>query len=80
MPDTSGVVQNLHAFASQYDYTVLIFFDPSCEHCKVELPKMDSVIRAIATKTHLNIGKFAVCNDGVANDKIWKELKLARAA
>ena len=72
LPDTAGVVQNLHAFASQYDYTVLIFFDPSCEHCKVELPKMDSVIRSIATKTHLNIGKFAVCNDGVANNTIWK--------
>ena len=76
LPDTAGVVQNLHAFASQYDYTVLIFFDPSCEHCKVELPKMDSVIKVLSAKTHLNIGKFAVCNDGIANDTIWKEFIL----
>ena len=76
LPDTAGVVQNLHAFASQYDYTVLIFFDPSCEHCKVELPKMDSVIKGITTKTHLNIGKFAVCNDGITSNTIWKDFIL----
>lgn len=73
LPDTTGIMQDLHVFAKQHDYTVLIFYDPTCSHCQVELPKMDSVINVLETKYHLSIGKYAVCNDGVPNEAVWKQ-------
>lgn len=33
------------------DYTVLIFWDPNCGHCKTEVPRIDSMYRA-AWKSH----------------------------
>lgn len=73
LPDTTGIMQDLHVFAKQHDYTVLIFYDPTCSHCQVELPKMDSVINVLETKYHLSIGKYAVCNDGVPIEALWKQ-------
>jgi len=40
------------------DYTVIIFWDPNCGHCKEELPRLDSIYRASWKKHNLKI--FAV--------------------
>jgi peroxiredoxin len=51
-------------------YTVLIFYDPNCSHCKEEVPRMDSVVRALRGKYDLQI--FGVCN---GNDHdAWRKL------
>jgi hypothetical protein len=71
LPDTAGTNQNLHSFAKNFNYTVLIFFDPSCEHCKVELPKMDSTIALLESQLLVKIGKYAVCNAPGANKLEW---------
>jgi hypothetical protein len=72
LKDTAGVEQNLHEFAKQHDLTLITFFDPTCEHCKVELPKMDSTIKALEIKFVQNIGKFTICNDMGTQPEIWK--------
>jgi len=72
LKDTSGIEQNLHAFANKYDLTLITFFDPTCEHCKVELPKMDSAISLLSQQLVLNIGKFTVCNDMGNQPEVWK--------
>jgi len=72
LKDTAGVKQDLHEFAKQFNYTLITFFDPSCEHCKVELPKMDATITKIEKDLALNIGKYVVCNDMVTETEIWK--------
>lgn len=63
LPDTLGVKQDLHLFAKKYNYTLIIFYDPNCEHCKVEIPKMDSVINVLEQQLLIKIGKYAICNE-----------------
>jgi len=72
LKDTAGVQQNLYDFAKKFNYTLITFFDPSCEHCKVELPKMDATITKIEKDLALNIGKYVICNDMVTETEIWK--------
>jgi len=71
LPDTAGTNQSLKDFAKNYNYTILIFFDPSCEHCKVELPKMDSTIALLESQLLVKIGKFTVCNAPGASKQEW---------
>lgn len=72
LKDSVGVVQNLHDFAKLYDLTLITFFDPTCDHCKVELPSMDSTIHLIEQQLALKIGKYTVCNDMGAAPEVWK--------
>jgi hypothetical protein len=72
LKDSLGVEQNLHEFAKLHDLTLITFFDPTCEHCKVELPKMDSTIKVLENQFVKNIGKFTICNDMGTQPEIWK--------
>ena len=72
LKDTAGNDRSLYQFADKFDYTLITFFDPTCAHCMVELPKMDSIIRVIEKQLVLNIGKFTVCNDMMTQPLIWK--------
>ena len=44
MLDTAGKPAPLYGVAA--DYTVVVFWDPTCGHCKEELPRLDSIYRA----------------------------------
>jgi hypothetical protein len=72
LKDTAGIERNLHDFGKNYDFTLITFFDPTCEHCKVELPKMDSTIQLLEQQLVLKIGKFTVCNDMGTQPDNWK--------
>ncbi len=50
------------------EYTVLVFWDPECGHCKKELPKLAHVYDSL--KILMNIKVYAVSSD--YNDK-WKK-------
>ncbi len=76
LEDTTGSKISLHTIAKKYNYTALIFFDPNCEHCKVELPKMDSVIKVLERELLIKIGKYAVCNEPNIEKAVWKEFIL----
>jgi hypothetical protein len=71
MPDTADVKRDLHQFAKNYNYTVLIFFDPNCDHCKTEVPKMDSTINILEKQLLIKIGKFAICNAPGSSKNDW---------
>jgi len=43
MTDVSGKAVSLYSTVAPY--TMLIFWDPSCEHCKQEIPYIDSIYR-----------------------------------
>ncbi len=73
LKDTAGQVQNLQEFASQNKFTLIIFYDPTCEHCKVELPKMDSTINLLENTYNINVGRYAVCNEPSLPASIWKD-------
>lgn len=49
-------------------YTVLVFWDPECGHCKKELPKLAHLYDSL--KTHLDISVFAVSSD---HNEAWKK-------
>jgi len=41
--DTAGKVKNLYGLTG--DYTVVVFWDPNCGHCKTEIPRIDSLLK-----------------------------------
>ena len=73
LKDTAGQVQNLQEFASQNKFTLIVFYDPTCEHCKVELPKMDSTINLLENTYNIKVGRYAVCNEPSLPASIWKD-------
>ena len=50
---------------------LIAFYDPSCEHCKVEIPKITQEIRDLEKESNKKIGKIAVLNTFLKTD--WKE-------
>jgi thiol-disulfide isomerase/thioredoxin len=43
-PDTSGKIVPLYSLKSPF--TLVAFWDPTCGHCKIEIPRLDSLYRA----------------------------------
>lgn len=63
--DTSGAWKQLYKTEAQY--TVLVFWDPDCGHCKKELPKLAQFTDSI--KSHLDLKVYAVSSN---HNKEWK--------
>jgi thiol-disulfide isomerase/thioredoxin len=59
MLDTAGKPKNLYDVNA--DHVLLVFWDPTCGHCKEELPRIDSIYRASWKKKNLRI--FAVLTE-----------------
>lgn len=57
------------------EVTVLVFWEPSCSHCKVAVPKIDSIARTYDTKRLRVIG-FMTTGDGPEWQKYVEEHKL----
>jgi hypothetical protein len=74
--DTLNAPQDLHLFARKFDYTVVMFYDPDCDHCQVEVPKMDYEISRIEKILKIKIGKYAVCNAPGISKKKWSDFIL----
>jgi thiol-disulfide isomerase/thioredoxin len=73
LKDTSGVVQDLHKFASENDYTLLMFYAPTCDHCQKEVPEIDSTATVIERIMNIKIGRFAVCNEPGVPKRTWTD-------
>ena len=73
LKDTSGTSQNLHAFASENDYTLLMFYAPTCDHCQKEVPEIDSTASVIERIMQVKIGRFAVCNEPGVPKRTWTD-------
>jgi hypothetical protein len=68
--DDNGAPLGLQKVLPNAKYTVVIFYDPNCSHCKVEVPALDSAVRALKSKYDMQI--FGVCN---GNDHdAWRKL------
>lgn len=64
--DTSGKNWvNMHKI--QAEYTVLVFWDPECGHCKTELPKLAKYYETIKSK---GVAVYAVSSD---HNEAWKK-------
>jgi len=68
MLDTANKPVSLYQLKS--DYTIVVFWDPNCGHCKDEIPRMDSIYRA--SWKQKNVKMFAVLSEE-ENLKGWLE-------
>jgi len=60
MKDPSGVLHTLQEIKA--DYTVLVFFGPTCGHCKKEMPKIKNDVDSL-TSVGYDIKTFAVATE-----------------
>jgi protein-disulfide isomerase len=66
LPDSLGKTVSLYALKS--DYTLLVFWDPTCGHCKETLPKIDSVYALRLKKDGVAIYAVAKETEGTKAD------------
>jgi thiol-disulfide isomerase/thioredoxin len=60
MKDTLGVFHTLEEIKA--DFTVLVFYGPTCGHCKKEIPKIKKDVDSLITNGY-NIETFAVATE-----------------
>lgn len=58
--DTTGKKRNLYSLTGKY--TVICFWDPTCGHCKEEVPKLDSMFQTTWKKQGITL--LGVMTDG----------------
>lgn len=67
MPDTALKIHTLYGVKAKY--TILVFWDPTCSHCKTEVPKLCHYYDSVKTTTSIEV--FAV---GIESDiELWKK-------
>ncbi|MDE3213416.1 MAG: DUF5106 domain-containing protein [Bacteroidota bacterium] len=71
MIDSSGVSMPLYAVNSPF--TIVCFWDPTCSHCREDLPHIDSIYRAKWIREGVKI--YGVLTDNKQIDK-WKEFMI----
>jgi thiol-disulfide isomerase/thioredoxin len=68
MPDTGLKLHDLSKIKAKY--TILVFWDPTCSHCKVEIPKLSHYYDSVKTKG-ISLEVFSV---GIESDiDLWKK-------
>ena len=67
LPDSTGRTVSL--FALQKQYTLVVFWDPTCGHCKETLPKIDSVYAARWKQD--GVGIYAVAKETEGTRADW---------
>ncbi len=65
--DTAGIQKSLYDVDAPF--TVVVFWDPSCGHCKQELPRIDSMYRANWQKKNVKI--YAVLSESEKLKPEW---------
>jgi len=67
LPDSTGRTVSLYGLQKQY--TLVVFWDPTCGHCKETLPKIDSVYAARWKKD--GVGIYAVAKETEGTRADW---------
>jgi len=66
LPDSAGKIKSL--FSLTDSFTVIVFWDPTCGHCKETLPRIDSIYRAKWKSLHVKIYAIGKETDGTKAD------------
>lgn len=64
--DTAGVWQSMYKLPTEF--TILVFWDPECGHCKKELPSLAAYFEKIRKKNSISV--YAVSSD---HNDAWKK-------
>ncbi|MBX2931566.1 MAG: redoxin domain-containing protein [Chitinophagaceae bacterium] len=68
LTDTLGVTKSLYDINA--NYTLIVFWDPHCGHCKHEIPRIDSMYQAKWKDLGMKIYAIYVYNDNIPD---WKK-------
>lgn len=68
LPDSTG--KRISLFAQKDSFTVVLFWDPTCGHCKETLPQIDSIYRAKWKAAGVQL--FAISKETEGTQKDWK--------
>lgn len=68
MPDINGKMHSLHELDAKY--TLLVFWSPECGHCLTEMPKVDSLYKAVLKKKGVKI--YGVRTEG--DTAKWRQM------
>jgi peroxiredoxin len=63
LPDRSGKLTSISSVIKNTNYTVLVFWSPTCGHCTKEVPKLDSVIKEINKENSVQIIGIETVNE-----------------
>lgn len=66
MKDTSDKFVSLHSLKAKY--TILVFWDPTCSHCKEEIPRLAAVYDSVKAN---NVAAYSVCIE--SDPALWKQ-------
>jgi hypothetical protein len=69
IPDINEKPLSLRSIVGKADYTMVVFYDPTCGHCQKEIPKVDSVLKVMSKK--LKVQVYGVEN--AYEDEKWKK-------
>ena len=67
LPDSTGNLVTL--YGQNADYTVVVFWDPTCGHCKEVLPKLDSFY--VHKWKSIGLKMYAVAKETDGTKKDW---------
>lgn len=67
LPDSTGTIRPMYGLKTAF--TLVIFWDPTCGHCKETLPRIDSLYRAKWSKQPVSL--YAVAKETDGNRKNW---------
>jgi protein-disulfide isomerase len=67
LPDSSNKMQALYEVSA--DFTLVVFWDPTCGHCKEVLPRLDSFYRAKWKGENMKI--YAIARETEGTRKDW---------
>lgn len=68
LTDTLGKVQSLYSLNAKY--TIVVFWDPHCGHCKDQIPRIDSIYEAKWKNMGLKVYSVYIYNDNLPD---WKK-------
>lgn len=60
--------KNVNLYGVKAPYTLLVFWDPDCGHCKEQVPKIDSLYQLRWKKQGVKL--IGVLSDGAGNDEV----------
>lgn len=68
LKDSAEIRHSLHALES--DFTMILFWDPDCGHCKKEMPKIKEQYETLKSEG-IKVSVYAICTE--ADIEKWKE-------
>lgn len=72
LKDSSGINQLLSETIKSNDFTILSFYDPTCDHCDIQMPELNETIKLLKNNYKIEINNFAICNTDKILENEWK--------